>query len=67
MKPVKKEVKHKSEFCKNADNIPDGIYIGRVETDSPVIIIEYIKGDQKYNMPIGTLGEGRAFGINKGK
>lgn len=46
--------------CKNVGNIPDGIYIGRVDTDSPVEIIEYIKDDQKYNMPIGTLGEGRA-------
>lgn len=48
------------DFCKSADNISDGVYIGRVDTDSPVEIIEYIKDDQRYNMPIGTFGEGRA-------
>ncbi len=53
------------DFCKNARNIKDGVYIGRVETDSPVTIIDYIKDDQKYNMAIGTLGEGRAVRVIK--
>ena len=54
-----------TDLCKNAGNIPDGVYIGRAETDSPVIIIDYIKDDKKYNMPIETLGEGRAVRIIK--
>lgn len=46
------------DFCKNAGNITDGVYIGRVDTNSPVIIIDYIKDDRRF-MSIGTLGEGR--------
>ncbi len=53
-----------TDLCKNAGNFPDGVYIGRAETDSPVIIIDYIKDDQKY-MPIGALREGRSVRIIK--
>jgi hypothetical protein len=38
---------------------PDGVYIGKAVTDSPLVFIKYTRDDRK-NISLGTLGEGRA-------